>query len=38
MYEAMVFSDTLATSRELLEPGRLVLLTADVRRRRRSSG
>ena len=31
MYEAMVFSDTLSAARELLEPGKLVLLTADVR-------
>jgi DNA polymerase III subunit alpha len=31
MYEAMVFSDTLSAARELLEPGRLVLLTTDVR-------
>jgi DNA polymerase-3 subunit alpha len=31
MFEALVFSDTLATTRELLEPGRIVLLTADVR-------
>jgi DNA polymerase III subunit alpha len=31
MYEAMVFAETLSTARELLEPGKLVLLTADVR-------
>ena len=31
MFEALVFSDTLATTRELLEPGRIVLIGADVR-------
>jgi DNA polymerase-3 subunit alpha len=31
MYEALVFSETLAASREILEPGRIVLITADVR-------
>jgi len=31
MFEALVFSETLAASRELLEPGRIVLLSADVR-------
>jgi DNA polymerase-3 subunit alpha len=31
MFEATVFSDRLAEHRELLEPGRTVLLTVDVR-------
>jgi DNA polymerase-3 subunit alpha len=31
MFEALVFSETLSSSRELLEPGRIVLLTLDVR-------
>jgi DNA polymerase-3 subunit alpha len=31
-YEVMVFSDTLAAVRDQLEPGRLVLLTVEVRR------
>lgn len=31
MFEALVFADTLAAARDLLEPGRIVLLAADVR-------
>jgi DNA polymerase-3 subunit alpha len=31
IYEATVFADLLATSRELLEPGKTVFLSADVR-------
>jgi DNA polymerase-3 subunit alpha len=31
MFEALVFSDTLSASREMLEAGRIVLLSADVR-------
>ncbi|HLB80197.1 MAG TPA: DNA polymerase III subunit alpha, partial [Dongiaceae bacterium] len=31
MYEATVFSDTLVAARELLEPGRAVLLTVELR-------
>ncbi len=32
VFEATVFSDTLFAARELLEPGRLVVVTADTRR------
>ncbi len=32
VFEATVFSDTLFAARELLEPGRLVVVTADARR------
>src|SRR5690606_24944270 len=31
MYEALVFAETLSASRELLEPGRVVLLSVEVR-------